>query len=308
MMMISARSPKTSRRHVAKVAMSNAYDVSATGDVKQQSPQSDMNTSVSNANAFINESEYYEMDQGSTDHHYQSSKHNFEINSNVSEKNNHEDSGITMTGSASVSNQNFKSGGKLYKKHHHQLVHDSQSGVGFLPKPDTSTLIKNIDKKLQAADTIFIVSKHGRSKLVKKTPSKIKTNADLLADSTTNSLNNSNTSLNALTTLEQANNAGFVARKAARYFDQSESFDTFNENDYYTKSIGDVVGGGGGGGGKIYKSKFNSKSTVIFDESSSSMPSYGIGDSGKVGPDASFLRAKDLYRKYKEKVIYKNLL
>ena len=307
-MMISARSPKTSRRHVAKVAMSNAYDVNTTGDGKQQSSQSDINTSVSNANAFMNESEYYEMDQGSTDH-YQS-KHNFELNSNGSEKTNREDSGITMTGSASVSNQNFKSGGKLYKKHHHQLVHDSQSGVGFLPKPDTSTLIKNIDKKLQAADTIFIVSKHGRSKLVKKTPNKIKTNvnADLLADSATNSLNNSNTSLNALTTLEQANNAAFVARKAARYFDQSESFDTFNENDYYTKSIGDVVGGGGGG--KIYKSKFNSKSTVIFDESSSNMPSYGIGGGGggKVVPEASFLRAKDLYRKYKEKVNYKKLL
>ncbi len=306
MMMISARSPKTSRRHVAKVAMSNAYDVNTTGDGKQQSSQSDINTSVTNANAFMNESEYYEMDQESTDH-YQS-KHNFELNSNGSEKTNREESGITMaTGSASVSNQNFKSGGKLYKKHHHQLVHDSQSGVGFLPKPDTSTLIKNIDKKLQAADTIFIVSKHGRSKLVKKTPNnKIKTNADLLADSATNSLNNSNTSLNALTTLEQANNAAFVARKAARYFDQSESFDTFNDNDYYTKSIGAVVGGGGGvgGGGKIYKSKFNSKSTVIFDESSSNMPSYGIGGSGKVVPEASFLRAKDLYRKYKEKVNY----
>lgn len=308
MMMISARSPKTSRRHIAKVSMSNSYSMDASNVTSDKSNQIE-SLSINEAS-----NDYYKM--GGRRSSDETSKISLSSSNSKPIISNFESASSSGVTSKKLNQQDQSLSGKIYKKHHHhQNVVDSQ--IGFLPKPDTSTLIKNIDKKLQATDTILIVSKNGRSKLVKsnkKTSNNNKNNnTSLLLDTvamgvvgrdetTSNSLNNSNTSLNALAAFDNTTKVAVASRKAAtnNFFSNqnSESFDTFNENDYYTKSIGDVIGGGG----KKYKSKFHSKSTVIFDETSSSKNQSLGGGEFKMVPEASFLRAKDLYRKYKEKV------
>ena len=196
MMMLSTRSPKHSRRHIAKLtSMSNSFDMS------DNSMQSNALLSASKAismpnnnnNTNNNEDEMYEIGHESSENFLDEATFtnaNFDSNMSFGQFNASATSNKTNVNNVTLTNSNnntlISSGrkeknnisGKIYKKHH---TGESQS---FLPKPDTSTLIKNIDKKLSSDNMvpILIVSK-GR-KFMKNKVSQLNKSSD--------SINNNN--------------------------------------------------------------------------------------------------------------------
>ena len=268
-MMISAHSPKQTRRHMAKVAMSNSFDMS---DNSMTTNNALLSASKTISMPNNHENDYYDLGQASSESFVdEASKISF---SNANFESNLSFGGLKSSAAKKDSSHQVISG-SLYKKRH-------VDSKGFLPKPDTSTLIKSIDKKLNGENLVPILIVSKSRKVLK----------NKISQSKAVDLNESNPSHYSTGSGSASLKKRFDAHNILiddSIFNQSGSQETINNNDYFSKSISN-----GSFNNNSNKSIFHSKSTVIFDDKNN----YGDGKS----QESAKLRARHLYRKYKEKV------
>ena len=283
MMMISARSPKQhSRRRMAKLSMSNSFDL--TENSANALISASKAISMPNSQDGQRENDIYDMAHASSESFADEASKisftnaNFEGNMSFGQLNatstHSHGKNAANHNTASLGRKEKNVSGKIYKKHHSS---DSQT---FLPKPDTSALIKNIDKKLSGENLvpILIVSK-GR-KLMKNKVSQSSVKLDELETSQNNHANyadavdNTGSLLSFKKKKHYASHNVLIDNSAA--FEDDITFDTAYDS----------------------KGKFQSQSTLVLDESTSR----------KKSPESAHTKARNLYKKYKEQVNCVSLL